>query len=249
MKKLLFRMLLVVLAILLLSNGCKGQETKILFLGNSLIYTNELPRVFDSIATDMQAKVSIDEITYANFKILTHMEYEDTIEAIMEGDWNHVICNEHNYLLLDPTLHSTELHPAWKKLQELFKSKSTEVHMFINWGFTLGMRGKENLDSYDSMQSKLIEVTEQLTHQYDFTAIPIGQAWRVVISQYPDLELRRFDKIHPTPAGTYLTACVIYSHLFNEEVVNVTIPEGIEPDIALAIQQIAWETVSSYSVK
>jgi len=45
------------------------------------------------------------------------------------------------------------------------------------------------------------------------TVIPVGRVWEKVRSIRPDIQLFDKDGSHPSPAGTYLTACVVYTVL------------------------------------
>ena len=48
----------------------------------------------------------------------------------------------------------------------------------------------------------------------DGILLPAGDAWRKVLREHRDLELYSDDGLHPTFAGSYLAALVIYQRLY-----------------------------------
>ena len=47
------------------------------------------------------------------------------------------------------------------------------------------------------------------------------------------------DGIHPTLAGTYLAACVLYARIFNASPAGIADTAGLPPDVAGMLQAIA----------
>jgi len=66
---------------------------------------------------------------------------------------------------------------------------------------------------------------------------PVGVAWERVRRIFPSIELYDSDGSHPSPAGTYLAACVIYATLFHQS------PEGLPSKFPKELQSIAWWSV------
>ena len=76
-------------------------------------------------------------------------------------------------------------------------------------------------------------------------AAPIhGKAWNTVMKVKTSLHyLFLPDWNHPTPRGTYLMACVIYSTLFEESTEGLTYYSKVTEDDAVYFQQIASDVV------
>ena len=72
--------------------------------------------------------------------------------------------------------------------------------------------------------------------------IPVGLAFDEINRNYPSIDLYTPDKRHPSREGTYLAACVIFSSVFKESPIGNPYLFGIERDIALNLQKVAWET-------
>ncbi len=70
---------------------------------------------------------------------------------------------------------------------------------------------------------------------------PIGTAWKVCHAVYPWIDLYDDEK-HPSDAGTYLAACVIYQTIYHKTPVGlpVTLPGlRLSAETAGELQQVA----------
>lgn len=76
--------------------------------------------------------------------------------------------------------------------------------------------------------------------------VPAGLAFARSIAKRPDLNLYIADKRHPSPAGTYLTACTVLASVHGVSPVGNAYIAGLDPAIARHLQETAWETVQAY---
>src|SRR4029453_17474018 len=66
-----------------------------------------------------------------------------------------------------------------------------------------------------------------------------GDAWSLVLQRRRDLQLYSDDGLHPTMAGTYLAALVIYQGLYGRSPVGLPPPGGLSPSDARVLQDAA----------
>ena len=97
------------------------------------------------------------------------------------------------------------------------------------------------------------EMTEQLAAAYaeagranNAMVIPAGLAFARSIALKPELNLYAPDKRHPSLAGTYLSACVVYASIYRKSPVGLAYRAGLDEATAAHLQAVAWETVSAY---
>ena len=75
---------------------------------------------------------------------------------------------------------------------------------------------------------------------------PVGRAWERALRD-PAMTLHDPDGSHPSPAGTYLAACVLYATLTGESPVGLDDGGlGLAPASIARLQQVAWDTVQEY---
>lgn len=100
------------------------------------------------------------------------------------------------------------------------------------------------------MMEALAQATLETANTNDALVVPAGLAFARSIGLNPDLPLHTTDKRHPTPAGTYLYACVIFSTLTAKSPAGARcrgIGEAmIDEDDAKFLQKVAWDTVCSF---
>ena len=65
----------------------------------------------------------------------------------------------------------------------------------------------------ESEASKIFDAYEYIGHELDLTVAPAGLAWKEAHRRLRTLDLHIYDASHPTEAGSYLTALVIYTTL------------------------------------
>jgi len=139
---------------------------------------------------------------------------------------------------IHPKLQSV-FHEFAKKQSQIIRSNGAQPVFFMSWAY----KDKP-------------EMTAQLAEQYTIAAndndalvIPAGLAFAAARAKRPELELYQPDKRHPTLAGTYLAACVVYATLFGKSPVGLSYTAGLVPDTAAFLQTVAWEAVQEYLKK
>jgi hypothetical protein len=113
------------------------------------------------------------------------------------------------------------------------------------WAFEDGMTWMGWPDTYDDMQVKIHDRILEYSDQIGFTVAPVGWAWKQVLEQndYPLHYLHREDWSHPTPEGSYLMACVIYSTIFVESTTGNSYYSSVSETEASFFQEIGSNTV------
>ena len=81
--------------------------------------------------------------------------------------------------------------------------------MYSTWMYP-GISGKEN---YPNSTNPIEENLKTQVAGAEDQLLRIGAAFELFASRYPNIELFTDDKKHPSPQGSYLAACVIFSSL------------------------------------
>ena len=92
----------------------------------------------------------------------------------------------------------------------------------------------------------------ELAAAIDSVVVPVGPPWSRWNFENPEADLYYEDGCHPNPIGSYPTACVFYSVLFNKSTEGLTgrIKFESSGDINLIkslsekLQKAAWNAVS-----
>jgi hypothetical protein len=202
--------------ILFLSSSLTAQNKKIkvLFVGNSFIYYNNLPQVVSAMAKSQDIIIETKHSTVGGSSLENHWKGErgtQTRVMIELEKWDYVVFNNHS---LSPINNAQNFVDYGKRFADLVRSKGAEPVFMMTWAY------KSNplmLPEIEKMYKNLCEQTKT-----DF--VPGGPLFASSLKYRPDLELFH-DNIHPSPNGTYLLALAFYK-FFTGKNVN-TIPTNI----------------------
>jgi len=69
--------------------------------------------------------------------------------------------------------------------------------------------------------------------------IPVGRCFATVYELHPELEMYQPDAFHPSPAGSYMAACLFLSYLSGQSPQYFPIPECVPTESGEIIRSIA----------
>ena len=90
------------------------------------------------------------------------------------------------------------------------------------------------------MQTRLNSAYGSLARKLGATLAPVGLAWERALREAPTIKLLDGTQ-HPSPAGTYLAAAVLFRTLCGQSVVSSSYDGGVPRETAITLQQIANE--------
>lgn len=166
-----------------------------------------------------------------------HWADESLQKRIATGRWDVVVLQEQSTRpVVDPE--NTRLFV--RRLSEKITKAGAQTVLFMTWA-------RRNRPE---MIEPLAKTYDQAGRECGAAVAPVGRAWTAALADNPNLPLYRDDNSHPTPHGTYLTACVFYSVLFGRS------PQGLSDgglkdlsrEDAAVLQDVAWRTVRAHRV-
>ncbi len=100
------------------------------------------------------------------------------------------------------------------------------------------------------MTQQLADATTQVANENKAMVIPVGLAFAQSLRERPDLAMTVADNRHPTAAGSYLEAAVIFAALNKVSPEGVDFLGGCEKPLKEAdakhLQSVAWKTVKAF---
>ncbi|MDQ1328014.1 MAG: hypothetical protein QG641_1299 [Candidatus Poribacteria bacterium] len=213
---------------------------KVLFIGNSYTYCNKMPWIVSKLAESDQRNLVVDMVTQGGVSLEWHAHNQDTLDAIEKGDWNIVVLQDFS---LGPIENREKMHQFGMELNQHIQKIGAETVLYMTWA-------RQHIPE---MINDLADAYISLGKSINAKVAPVGIAWKNALETNPDLILHTEDKSHPTPSGSYLSACVFYSTFYNSS------PEGLTRKIviddenivdlndedALFLQKIAWRTFNN----
>ena len=194
----------------------------VLFIGNSFTYYNNMPRLVEAISGRP-----------GHHPIQTHMvatggasledNWADSVvqHALRLRRWDWVIVNDQStftdtYLVNGRfRVHGwAELEPNAARFDSAARAAGAHFAIIMHW---------PDQDAPARDGDALAYAFTTVARRLHATLIPIEPVWLSVRRSDPTIELYDADKHHPTPAGSFLLASVVYSTITND-------PAGPGPD-------------------
>jgi len=236
---------------LLLPLSAWPQQTppeQVLFVGNSYTYYWNLPQQVAAMAESQGLGLAARQSASGGVSLGLHWEGKrglKTQELIASGQFDAIVLQDYStrpVLEPDSTLHYGQL------LAGLAQARGARIYVYLTWA------RRDN----PLMQTPLDEGCRRLADAVGATIVPVGPAWQLARQHRPDIRLHEPDGSHPSPLGSYLSACVFYAVLTGKSPIGLphqltaTAENGetiylniVHPDEALFCQQVAAEAVGA----
>lgn len=234
---------------------------RVLFIGNSYTYYNNLPQMLAGLAKAAQPAQALEAemVTVGGATLKRMWEQGEALAAIKRGGWAFVVLQEQSTLgvttMVDgkPQIADPKTFHEYARLFDAeIKKAGAQTVFYLTWA-------RQNAPE---TQTQLTAAYTAIAKELHTTLVPVGPAWATALKRQPQLALHIADKSHPTAMGTYLAACVFYATLTGRSPVGLPnivtgaqvdtsgkAKEGsvgelarLSADEAHLLQQIAWET-------
>lgn len=241
---------LLLLVIFYVFNSNAQSKKKILFLGNSYTYYNNLPQLVADIALSKSDTVVYDQNTPGGYTFQNHCTSSITWQKIRSQKWDVVILQgQSQEPSFDPSQVISQTYPFAKQLCDSVRAANacTEIMFYMTWGRKNGDLSNcttySPVCTYNGMQARLRESYMMFKDSFMASVAPVGVAWKTYRNTFPLIDLYIADESHPSLHGSYLTACVFYSSIFKKTTVGSTYNPSLPVSDVANIQSISSQTV------
>ena len=178
-------------------------QQSILFLGNSLTYSNDMPGMVRDIASSYGIEVDVQSICLPNYALEDHINDGRFQKLLEQKQFDYVVFQQ------GPSSQRygrESLIEYGAEIDRISKANGSEAVYFMVW---------TSLGYYHTFD-KVIENHENAAKLNGMKVVPVGKVWFNLRSKSPHLGLYNMDGFHPSPKGSFLAAFMIYSHLFGD---------------------------------
>lgn len=232
---------------LLLSNIILGQDSaKVLFIGNSYTYFNNLPGMLTDLSTSLGDYVQPTSQVAGGATFQVHATNPATYTAINSADWDFVVLQAQSQ---EPSFPDSQVNsetlPFAEQMADSIRNNSicSNILMFMIWGRENGDPQWVPISTFDGMNSRLRNAYIRMADSIDASISPVGVAWKYVRDNYPSIQLYSPDGSHPSLEGSYLAACTFYASLFRKSPVGASFTSSLAPATAANLQLSAATAV------
>lgn len=222
---------------------------RILMIGNSLTYTNDIPSMVQNLCRASGINATVDSVTLSGNSLadyvspgngngLSSLSARKTASTQM---YNKLKNQKWDYVILQGKSDETTAIPdkmknAINTLAPLIKSSGAQMVLYCTWA----PDWNSSVWDIDQQQAKIADVYYSIAKQQGCALAPSGIAFARERTLYPDLDLyiSIHDRLHPGVAGSYLSACCIYSTLFGKSAEGINYYPSISGKTSAQAQQI-----------
>lgn len=173
----------------------------ILFIGNSLTYTNKLPQLIKKKAKSKGVKINIKMIAFPNYAIEDHWNEGNIQKLISSKKYDYVIIQQ------GPSSQSNGrkmLIEYGEKYSRLCQLNGAKLCYFMVW---------PALKYYHTFND-VIKNHREAALINNAILLPVGEVWKTYIDSTKNTEYYSFDEFHPSIKGSQKAADVIVESLF-----------------------------------
>ena len=167
---------------------------RVLFIGNSLTYVNDLPGTVAQLAASGPTTISAASVARPNLALIDHAEGKSNALAVIDqGDWDYVVLQQGPSAL---DLSRDTLVIATRQLDHRVRAAGGRSALLMVWPEASRFEVFGNVrDSYRTAADDV-----------DGLFLPAGEAWRSAWTADPQLLLYGPDGYHPSELGSYVAA-------------------------------------------
>ncbi len=243
----MIRKWLVVFVVLILGQqvGYAQDTLRALFLGNSYTQYNNLPQLVSELSRAANKVLIVDSNMPGGHTFANHSTNATSLTNIRTGNWDYVILQEQSQI---PTIDFYRINstlPAAKRLRDTIMryNSCATIITYMTWGRRFGGRQCDGSNThcsadfanFNQMQDTLTKAYIEISDSINAQCAPVGVAWQNVLND-TNLVLHIADNSHPTLAGSYVAACVLYGAIWKRSSLNLSYTAGLTNSLARYIQ-------------
>jgi hypothetical protein len=202
---------------------------RVLFLGNSLTATNDLPAAVARLAGRAGRRLEYRTVAPGGYALEDHWNNHESRAALAGGRWDVVVMQQGPSALPESQANLREFALRWSAEA---RAHGARPALLTVWP-----------ESYRrSALTEVIASYRRAAASAKAELLPGGDAWRRAWHCEPGAPLYGQDGFHPSELGTYTAALVVYGRLFRAPLLGARPPAGVRPRTARLVQ---WAAATS----
>jgi hypothetical protein len=180
-----------------------GEGIKIVMLGNSLTYFNDMPGMIAELAVRGGApRPTVVVEAHANYGLEQHWSDEESLEAMDDPDVDVLVMQQGPSTL--PASGENLLQYSGLIANRVTKT-GTRPGLYVAWP-PIGGDIDAGINNHVAA-----------ANAHNLAIYPVGHAFRHVAATYPDVVIRDGDEFHPNYPGSWLAAMIIAAVIFDQD--------------------------------
>lgn len=205
--------------------------TRVLFIGNSLTTTNNLPGIVETLARSTGDRIACRVVAFPDYSLEDHWHRGDARRAIAEREWSIVALQQGPSALPESRV---LLREYTRRFDAEVRRRGARTALYMVWP-SAARRG-------DVAGVSLSYVTA--ARDVKGLLFPVGEAWLAAWRRDSSLPLYGADGFHPSAMSSYLAALVIYQGVTGRSPIGLP-ADSLPASKALLLQEAAAEATTN----
>jgi hypothetical protein len=179
------------------SNATEKKDTiRVLFVGNSYVYYNNLAQLIGLITDSMQTKIICKKSTIGAATLEQHWNGSRGLKSkqiIANNKFDIVVIQDNS---MRPIEHKDSLLFFGHLFCDFIKNSGAKPYLYNTWA----------REKTPETQVLINNAYNELANLETATIVPVGTSWALARNKIPSMNLFHQDGSHPSPLGTFLIA-------------------------------------------
>lgn len=184
-----------------LASITKEKPIRMLFVGNSLTYVNNLPHLVEKVAKEMGVTLKTEMLAFPDYALEDHWNDGKLQQMVASGRYTYVVVQqgpssqeEGRVMLLE----------YGAKIKTLCNQYNSHLAFYMVWP------ARVNYQTFEGVISNYSEAAKQTNS----ILCPVGKVWKKRFDMTRDFSYYGPDQFHPSIDGSKVAATVIFDSLF-----------------------------------
>ena len=216
----------------------KGRPVKgmrVLFIGNSLTYANDLPLMVQALARSAGQEMYVEAVTYGGYNFEDQWNQGTALKALERMKWDFVVMQQGPSSLVE---NREDMRKWAKRFAPKIQKAGARQALYMVWP------ALDRVAYFDDVREAYSLAAQDVKGIF----IPAGEAWRAAWRRDPKAPLYSYDDFHPSTAGTYTAALSIYGMLTKKPVqglpAQLELANGEKVDLPQALAALLQESAA-----
>jgi hypothetical protein len=174
----------------------KKQKLRILFIGNSHTYFNDMPQMVARRFLEEGYDCEVTMLAHGGWFLEQHVQESDVRFNILYGHYDYVVLQEHSH----PFGPKEKFLNAARALNEWIREAGSKPVIYMTWA----------KKDEEQEQDRMTAVHKSVAKDIDALLAPVGESWWDYMRNWPDIEMYYEDGAHASERGSDFAAKYIW---------------------------------------
>lgn len=226
----------------------ESKTIRVLLVGNSYTMHHSLHTMLQKVAAQVEGgpRMTVDAVAHGGYSLSNHLRTGQALTRIRAGHYSHVVLQGHSMSAVD---HPDKLIADAKRFKQAIDASSGQTVFYATWARSPEVRmyrTHKSVRSFAQMSMLVSSTYFELSSLLRAGLAPVGSAFERALVEHPRLGLWGSDGSHPSVAGSYMAACVLYGAITGLDPSTTRyVPNSMKPEDAELVRGVAARSLAA----